>query len=125
MLAFELGLNRYKVTKSNPLHDKYCSASWRVNKTYLGCEGFDEDEINILNRLLDTDELFYPSNRKKIPSFIRDLLNAAFGSLNSQSDKTLIHGHTIGDEEAKAFRSEFLSAFRRQKNPCPTWQMLS
>ena len=114
-------LNRFKVNKLNPLSDRYCSASWRINHGIIAKLRFNSDESLLIKSLLDHDDLLYPASPKETRSFVRDLLNSALSIFCDRIDETMVHGHTIGDEESRGFRSELLSAFRRQRNPRPTW----
>ena len=110
-------LNRYKIDKSNPLTDPYCSAAWRSYQEYLLRMGDNDKERALLSKLLDDHEDIYPKGAKETKHMIIDMLNASIGSLNALADIMNASTHTIGDEQAINFRGELLKSMKKEAIP--------
>ena len=76
-------LNRFKVDKSDPTRDRYCSAAWRCHPQLLLSMAEDAKEKRLLEDLLDELDYIYPKNAKEIKRFVADLLNAWIGSITA------------------------------------------
>ena len=110
-------LNRFKVDGSKPHIDLYCSACWRLNPGCFSKMTLNEDEHKLFAQLLDPYETANINTGRSIKSFILDLLNAAISKISMLEEELFENSHTIGDREAVRFRTELLSAFRREAVP--------
>ncbi|MBP6217389.1 MAG: transposase [Oligoflexales bacterium] len=112
-------LNRYKVNKTHPDQDPFCSASWRLSLSSV----LTHFEISAKERVLLSDLL---TPYKHLPGYefiqekkyVRDILNAALSKLLELTREIFENSHTIGDNIDVIFRRGFLSAFRRTYIPC-------
>lgn len=108
-------LNRYKVNKSDPRYDPFCSLSWRLNPEILKTLGFSEEELELVRELLDdypegTFDSGVPLKRSLV-----NALNAAKSRIQEMADAFFKNSHTIGSDSTIAERSELFAAFRREK----------
>ena len=110
-------LNRFKVDGSKPHTDLYCSACWRLNPGCFSKISLNEDEYKLFEKLLDPYETANINTGKSVKRFVLDLLNAAISKISMLKEEVFENSHTIGDREAVSFRSELLSAFRREAVP--------
>jgi len=111
-------LNRYKVDKSDPAIDPFCSASWRLNGCIAESFAEDEEKKNDYRNFLSPYECG-PKNQtpKEQKKYVRDLLNAAMSMVQQLKASVLCHGHTISDKDSVAYRKEYFSAYRREHVP--------
>ncbi len=93
-------LNRFKVNKSEPTTDPYCSFYYRINE--------------LKNKLLDNLEELHITEKNLIKWMV-DLLNAAKGVLFSQ--EIFEHQHTIGSKEEIKSRN-FILCKKDKKARC-------
>lgn len=111
-------LNRYRVSKSNPERDPFCSVSWRLHGELM-INGLTNDNQkksqfkNLLSPYKKLGVLFIEDERK----YARDLLNAALSSVSNLFDKIFQSSHTIGDRPDVDFRLELMKAYRRNHLP--------
>jgi REP element-mobilizing transposase RayT len=114
-------LNRYKVDRTMPDRDKYCSAHWRKFNPYQIIENpKNEEEIenNLKAKLLDDYLDVVVAARSKTHEFMDSLIADAILKLNEIlfSDK-FNDPYTIGDEPERAFRKEYINSFKRGTDP--------
>jgi len=112
-------LNRYKVNKQRPDTDPYCSASWRINPDIINTITDNVKMRQLLSTLLDRYDGFIEKLTVPVARFVRDLLNAALSKFHQLTDEIYENYHTIGDQMDVTFRTELLSAFRREHIPWP------
>lgn len=110
-------LNRFKVDGSKPQTDLYCSACWRLNTGCYSKIALNQEEEKLFEQLLDSYETANINPGKSVRRFILNLLNAAISKISTLNKEIFENSHTIGDREAVSFRSELLSAFRREAVP--------
>ena len=115
-------MNRYKVTKQSPITDLYSSSAWRYNPSCVKRLANNEQELLLLQGLLDHDLDCY-GDTKQQAALVRDLLNQEMSKVHGKQE-IYVHGHTIGDHKAVSFRTELLRAFRRDKVPIVSKQLL-
>ena len=110
-------LNRFKVDKSDPSQDRYCSAAWRCHPQLLLSMAEDAKEKKLLEGLLDELDYVYPSKPKDLKRFVTDLLNAWIGSITALANFVNQSSHTVGDELTIEFRSTLLKSMKKETIP--------
>jgi len=108
-------LNRFKVNRSRPEKDPYCSLSWRLNPACAQSICHDKEQREQLTSLLDPlDEVpALKAHTKKIKDFLRSLLAKALEKISELCPGIYQNSHTIGDEDYVSLRGTMLSAFKR------------
>ena len=103
-------LNRYKIDRTSPDKDPYCSASWRLNPSVIHRAKYKDEDVPKLATLLDDyDNLEVAScNVKK---FVRDLLNSALSRA-----KDYLSGRITLEKEISAWVGQ-----RNQSNAEINW----
>ncbi len=111
-------LNRYKVNKTLPDQDPFCSVSWRLDLFEI-LKHFDrsEKEDRLLWNLLNSYKQIPGYEEVQEKKYVRDLLNASFSKLLEFTREIFENCHTVGDKIDISFRSNLLSAFRRAYIP--------
>ena len=112
-------LNRYKVNKSDPVTDRYCSASWRYYPHLLENMGGNDAERSMLKNLLDTDPGTYPDKMKEIRRFITDTLSRWMNEIENLALTINRSSHTIGDVLTQTYRSDLFRTLKKEAIP---WQ---
>ncbi|MBP6217629.1 MAG: transposase [Oligoflexales bacterium] len=111
-------LNRYKVNKTHPDQDPFCSASWRLALTkVLTHFELSEKKVSVLSGLLNPYKQIPGCESIQEKRYVRDFLNAALSKLLELTREIFENSHTIGDRADIIFRREFLSAFRKTYIP--------
>ena len=110
-------LNRFKVDKSDPSQDRYCSAAWRCHPQLLLSMAEDDEEKKLLGSLLDDLDYVYPSNPIELKRFVKDLLNAWIGSITALAEFVNQSSHTVGDEPTVEFRTTLLKSMKKESIP--------
>ena len=108
--------NHAYLTIRTEIH-RFCSAAWRLNPELyesFAKDGTEEERLQLGTLLTSYSQLPVPPS-KPYRQFIRDLINAALGKLESFSKKLYEGAHTIGDPSAIEFRAELLNAFRTRR----------
>ena len=110
-------LNRFKVDKSDPTKDRFCSAAWRCNPQLLLSMTEDTKEKKLLEGLLDELDYVYPTHPKELKRFVTDLLNAWIGSITALADFVNKSSHTVGDKPTIEFRNTLLKSMKKESVP--------
>ena len=110
-------LNRYKETGRRPETDPFCSASWRLNENIVNKLTSNPKQQAALKGLLDPYEKLPLPIGHSVKHFIRSTIEKGIAELKELTAKVFEHGHTIADAEAITYRSELLSASRREYVP--------
>lgn len=110
-------VNRYDVDRrAKPEKDPFCSAAWRLNADLTERFSNDEKELVLLNNLLDPYEAAGIDTKGNVEKFVTDRLNAVKSKMKEfpkLKDMMTACAHTLGDKLAVAFRTELISAYRR------------
>ena len=110
-------MNRYKATGMRPENDPYCSASWRLNERMIDRITSDPDERKALRKLLSSYSKLSLPIKGSVKHFIRSTIEKAIVEIKELTAKIFEHGHTIADQNVIAYRSELLTASRREYVP--------
>ncbi len=110
-------LNRFKVNRQRPETDPYCSASWRIDPEIINTIASNDKQRKLLSLLLDSYDILPEKITTTVARFVIDLVNAAISQFHLFVSQIYENSHTIGDEPDVKFRSELLSAFRREPIP--------
>ncbi len=109
-------LNRYKVDGKDPKLDPYCSLSWKMHPRIFKKVFRRYKQAENLGTLL-TSLRKLPAPYAETYRELQDLLNEARGRIASLTKEIFQNTHTIGDDKAVKYRSELLSAFRKEYVP--------
>lgn len=113
--------NRYKITKTPPNEDYYCSAFWRMSKPYKIIEGSSSPEVISNNRLAKLlDPYIEPSLEadSQSPGFISSLVAEVISDFEALlASEIFCSFHTIGDRASVLIRNELMRAFSRDTGP--------
>ena len=103
-------LNRHKIDGQDPSKDPFCSVSWRLDSSIPCKLASNAKEAEMLEGLLAEYKEFPLKFGKSVVNFISDLLSEALSAISDLLDELFEHTHTIGDEEAMSYRSQWLNA---------------
>ncbi len=111
-------LNRYKVNKTRPDQDPFCSVSWRLAFSEVSTHfGRSEKEARLLSNLLNPYKQIPGYEEVQEKKYVRDLLNAALSKIFEFGRQIFENHHTIGDKTDTDFRRNLLLAFRKTYIP--------